>query len=199
MANQNFDQLAWDYLMDSPRDQSVLRNTLVNAGAPVIFPLLRAGLRTTQEFRPLDRSVMDQKSTDAESTWIYQIAEPMLKNIYTIVNAIGQPAYDALCNALWDQDERLKVLAAIVLLQEEQPSPRTVKQAKNTFNMLWENDQSKKYFKQSGIILILNHFLAHAGDSAHQQALRVGASQLNVSVEQAVVMSRNTGLLYLIR
>lgn len=193
------EQIAWDFIMGTPREQETLSYALIKVGAPAIFPLLRAGLQATQEFRPLDRSVMGQKATDAESTWIYQIAEPMLKSIYTIVYAIGQPAYDALCRAMWERDERLKVLAVIVLLQEEQPSPRTVKQAKDTFNMLWENDQSKKYFKQSGIILILNHFLAHAGDSTHQQALRVGASQLNVSVEQAVVMSRNTGLLYLIR
>jgi len=193
------DQIAWDYIMGTPHNQEQSARSLIKVGAPAIFPLLRAGLRTTQEFRPLDRSVMDQKSTDAELAWIYQIAEPMLKSIYTIVNAIGQPAYDALCNALWDQDERLKVLAAIVLLQEEQPSPRTVKQTKDTFNMLWENDQSKKYIKQSAIIFVLSHFLAHSGDPAHQQALRVGASQLKVSEEQAVVMSRNTGLLYLIR
>jgi len=194
------DQIAWDYIMGTPRDQETCSHALIKVGPPAIFPLLRAGLRTTQEFKPLQTSVWEQKATDAESAWIYQIAEPMLKSIYTIVNAIGQPAYDALCRAMWErQDERLKVLAAIVLLQEEQPSSRTVKQVNDTFKMLWENDQSKKYFKQSAIIVILSHFLAHAGDSGHQQALRVGASQLNVSVEQAVVMSRNTGLLYLIR
>jgi len=194
------DQIAWDYIMGTPRDQETFSHALIKVGPPAIFPLLRAGLRTTQEFKPLQTSVWEQKATDAESAWIYQIAEPMLKSIYTIVNAIGQPAYDALCRAMWKrQDERLKVLAAIVLLQEEQPSSRTVKQVNDTFKMLWENDQSKKYVKQSAIIVILSHFLAHAGDSGHQQALRVGASQLNVSVEQAVVMSRNTGLLYLIR
>ena len=199
MAVQNLDQMAWGYLMASSRDQKLYSHELIDAGASVIFPLLHAGLRTTRDFRPSDRSAWDQKATDAESAWIYQIAEPMLKGIYTIMDAIGQPAYDALCRAMWDQDERLKVLAAIVMLMEEQPSPRTVKQVQETCNMLWENDQSKKYFRQSCILIILSYFLAQAGDSVYQQALRDAASQLKMSDKQAIEASRNTGLLYLIR
>lgn len=206
------DQIAWNYLMGSPRDQAVQRDALINAGAATIFLLLRAGLRTTQEFKPVrargdstqnDRkpakSVGYQVVTEPESVWIYQIAEPMLESIYAIVRAIGQPAYDALCRALWEQDERLKVLAAVVLMQERQPTARTIKQVQEAFNTIWLNDSNKKYFKQSFICIILSHFLARTGNSQHQQALREGANELQVSEEHAIEMTRNAGLLYLIR
>lgn len=101
MASQNLDQIAWAYLMSSPHDQTALGTGLVNAGAAAVFPLLRAGLRVAQEFNPLQtRGVNPFDRQAAESTWVYEIAEPILASIHAIVSAIGQSAYDALCRAL---------------------------------------------------------------------------------------------------
>jgi hypothetical protein len=199
MSSQNLDQIAWDYLMGSPRDHDALGSELVNTGAATVFPLLRAGLQTVQDFNPVrTQGVARTDRQAAESIWIYQIAEPLLKSIYTIVNAIGQPAYDALCRALWEQDERFKVLSAIVLLQEKQISSRTAKQVQDAFNSLALNDRTKKYYMESGIFILLSHILAQGGDPKHQQVLREWASNHQMSLEQVLEVSRNTGLKFLL-
>lgn len=200
MSSQNLDQIAWNYLMGSPREHVVLGNTLVNAGATAVFPLLRAGLRVAQEFNPLQTpGVKPLDRQAAESVWLYQIAEPMLKSIYTIVNAIGQPAYDALCRALWDPDDRLKVFAAVVLLQEPQPSLRTAKQVQDAFNRITSKDRSKKYFMESGIFVALSNILALGGDTRHQEVLQDMAVKQNCTPQQLIEATRNTLLVYLIR
>lgn len=198
MSVRKLDQIAWDYLMGSPRDQATWANILVNAGAAAVFPLLHAGLRIARDFNPLQGVVRSDREV-AESTWVYQIAEPMLESICAIVNTVGQPAYDALCRALWEQDERLKVLAALVLLQEGKPSARTTKQVQDAFNIITRNDRDKKYFMQSGIFVILSHVLARGGDPKHQLALQQWATEHQMSVEQVIEASRNSGLIYLIR
>lgn len=200
MSAQNLDQIAWDYLTGSPRDRATLADILVNAGMAAVFPLLRAGSRVVREFNPLQASSvkpLDRQS--AESTWVYKIAEPMLESIDAIVNTIGQPAYDALCRALWEQDERLKVLAAAVLSLKRRPSVRTTKQVQDAFNMIAINDRDKKYFMKSGIFVVLSHILAQGGDPKHQQVLREWAVNHQMSEDQVLEVSRNTLLLYLIR
>ncbi len=200
MSIQNLDQLAWDYLMGSLRDQVALSNTLVNVGAAAVFPLLRAGLRVAQEFNPLETpGVKRLDRQTAEQVWIYEIAEPMLRSIYTVISAIGQPAYDALCRALWDPDERLKVFAAVALLQDPHPSSRTARQVQDAFNQITSKDRGKKYFMQSGIFIVLSHILAQGGDAKHQQALREWAADHQMNEDQVLEVSRNTLLLYLIR
>lgn len=199
-VSQSLDQIAWDYLTGSPRDQIVLRNTLVNAGAAAVFLLLRAGLRIAQEFNPLRTpAVKPIDRQAAERTWLYNIAEPMLESTYAVISTIGQPAYDALCRALWERDERLKVLAAAVLSLERQPSVRTTKQVQDAFNMIAVNDHDKKYFMKSGIFMALSHILAQGGDPKHQQVLREWAVNHQMSEDQVLEASCNTLLLYLIR
>lgn len=200
MASQNLNQIAWDYLMSSPHDQLALGTILVNAGAAAVFPLLRAGLRAVREFNPLRTpgvKPLDRQS--AESTWVYEIAEPILASIHAIVGAIGQSAYDALCRALWEEDERLKAFAAIVLMQEPCPTSRTTKQVEEAFYQITSNDRNKRYFMQSGIFMALSHILAQGGDAKHHQVLREWAAAHQMSEEQVLETSRNTLLLYLIR
>ena len=200
MAGQNLDQIAWDYLMSSPRDQMALGTILVDTGARAVFSLLRAGLRAVREFNPLQtKGVKPLDRQSAELTWIYHIAEPMLESIHAIVSDVGQPAYDALCRALWEEDEQIKVFAAIVLLQEPHPTSRTTKQVEEAFYQITSNDRNKGYFMQSGILIALSHILAQGGDARHQQALREWAADHQLSEEQDLEISRNTLLLYLIR
>jgi hypothetical protein len=86
-----------------------------------------------------------------------------------------------------------------VLLLERQPTARTTKQVQDAFNRIALNDRNEKYFMQSGIIVILSHLLARGGDPKHQQALQDWAKEYQTSEEQVIEVSRNTGLLYLIR
>lgn len=200
MATQSLDQVAWDYIMASPRDQVLHSRVLINAGATAVFPLLRAGLRTVQDFNPLHTQGGARPDRQAaESIWIYQIAEPTLKSIYMIMKAIGQPAYDALCRALWDSDDRLKVYAAVILLQEPHPTSRTAKQVQDAFNGITSRDRNKKYFMESGIFIALSNILALSGDTRHQKLLEDTAAEQSHIVEQALETTRNTLLLYLIR
>lgn len=200
MAIQNLDQIAWDYLMGSPRDQATLGKVLVNAGTAAVFPLLRAGLRVAREFNPLQtKGVKPLDRQLAELTWIYRIAKPMLESIHTIVSDIGQPAYDALCRALWEKDEQIKVFAAIVLLQEPYPTSRTTKQVEEAFYQITSNDHNKRYFIQSGIFMALSHILARGGSNRHQQVLQKLADDNEMSEEEFIELVRNTLLLYLIR
>jgi len=201
MENQNLDQVAWDYLLGSPRDQEVARHVLINAGAAAIFPLVRAGLRTAKEFNPLQtRSVMANNDRQgAETLWIRGIAEPMLDNIYAVVTAIGQPAYDALCRALWEQDGKLKVLAAVVLLHGKQLTERTIKQVQDAINRNAPVNRNKEYLVQTRIFILLSNALALNGDPKHQQLLQHMMKESQLSIEETIERTRNTGLLYLIR
>ncbi|MEM4203885.1 MAG: hypothetical protein QXS54_07435 [Candidatus Methanomethylicaceae archaeon] len=200
MSGQNLDQIAWDYLMGSPRNREVCGTMLVHAGAAAVFPLLRAGVQVVHEFNPLrTRGVKPLDRQAAESTWIFDIAKPMLADIYAIVSAIGQPAYDALCRALWTQDEHLKILVTAVLMQELYPTPRTTQQIREAFYQIISNDRDKRYFRESGIAIALSHILAQGGDAKHQQVLREWAASHQMSEEQVLEASRNTLLLYLIR
>lgn len=137
MAAQSLDKTAWDYLMSSPSDQLSLRNTLINAGMNSIIPLLHAGVRALREFNPL--KTRDVKHFDyqvAENIWIFEIAEPVLASVRVVVDAIGQPAYDSLCRVFWDNNEHLKVFAAIILIQASRPSPRTIEHIRKALNYI---------------------------------------------------------------
>lgn len=141
MAAQNLDEAAWDYLMSSPSDQLSLRNTLINAGMNSIIPLLHAGVRALREFNPLKtRGVKRFDYQVAENIWIFAIAEPVLESVRVVVDAIGQPAYDSLCRVFWDNNEHLKVFAAIILIQASIQasclSPRTIEHVRKALNYI---------------------------------------------------------------
>ena len=195
MSDRNLDQLAWDYLMASPREQGQLSQLLIEKGAPSVFPLLRAGLRTIQEFPPARTSDADS----ARTAWIYQIAVPMLESIHQIVKSIGQSGYDALCRALWDQNERLKMLSATILLQEPNLSSRSHKQIEEVFYETTSKELSKKAFGRDAFAIALSNTLARGGSAQHLKLLQEMAKEYTYTFEQVIETTRNTLLLYLLQ
>ena len=191
MAIVYLDDVAWRYLMGSFSEREEHGPTLIHAGAPAIFPLLRAGVRDAKEGYP---SRMDRKT--AEMIWVDTTVEPMLNDIYAIVQAVGQPAYDTLCRAFWQEDENLKVLAALVLLKEQDPGSRTTKQIHKAFIHIASNDRDKKQFRQSGVFIILSYILARGSDPEHQQLLQGLIAKHPTDVEEVI---RNRSLLFLVR
>jgi hypothetical protein len=188
----------------------------------VIFPLLRAGLRVAQEFNPLQvRSVANFDRQAAGAAWVHNIAEPMLESIYAVVRAIGQPAYDALCRALWEPDDRFKLLACLVLFQETHPSRRTLRGIQDwwavkvgvdlatldhlsvavlyrALNAQRDSDADKPYFRHGGAVMMLSILCARGGDPRFQQLQSDFYRDLGVTVAKGDERSRNTGLLFLV-
>lgn len=223
MFNENIDQSAWDYLMASPRNQAARSRTLANTGPVVIFPLLRAGLRVAQEFNPLQvHGVANFDRQAAEGSWVHGIANPMLESIYAVVHAIGQPAYDALCRALWEPDDRFKLLACLILLQEQHPSRRMLRGIQDwwtlnigvdlatldhlsvdvlyrTLKAQRASDAEKRYFRDGGAVMMLCTLLARGGDPRFQQLQSDFYRNIGVSVAAGDERTRNTGLLFLVR
>jgi hypothetical protein len=209
--------------MGSPRDQAVLGNILLKAGAAAIFPLLRAGLRIVREFNPLrTKGVIPNDHQAAELVWIYKIAEPMLESIGVLVKMIGQPAYDELCRALWELNEHFKLLACLVLFQELHPSRRTLRGIRDwwvvnvgvdlstldhlsvqvlytTLNVQRQSDSDKPYFRDGGAVMMLNTLLARGGDPRFQQLQGDFYRDAGISVAEGDERTRNTGLLFLAR
>lgn len=224
MSRENLDQLAWAYLMASSRDQPSLGEILIGNGGRAVFPLLRAGLRTAQEFNPLQaRSVMANSDRDAaESLWVNAIAEPMLKSIFTIVRQIGQSAFDALVRALWEPDEHFKLLACVVLFQAQQPSQRTVRGIRDwwainvgidletlddlTLPILMKaleaqpvQESEKRYFRDGGGVMILTILLGRGGDPKFANLQSEFYGSQGFSMAHGDERTRNTALLYMIR
>jgi hypothetical protein len=200
MSIQNLDQLAWDYLMSSPRDQAALGSMLVSAGAAAVFPLLRAALQTAREFSPLrTQGVAHPDREAAESVWIYQIAEPMLKSIYTIMNAIGQPAYDALCRALWESDFRMRVWAGLVLFQDKHPNSRTTHALKDAFDHIGRDEGLSKANIESGLMIMLSVLMARGGDSRVQSTVTDFIRQNAANERDFDAITENTAFKYLLR
>lgn len=155
MAAQNLGKAAWDYLMSSPSDQLPLRDTLINAGVSSVIPLLHAGVRALQEFNPLKtRGVKPFDYQVAENVWIYEIAEPVLAGVQVVVNAIGQPAYDSLCRVFWGNNEHFKIFAALILIQTQRPSRRTIEHIRETLSYISSNNNKKDKYKNFTIALL---------------------------------------------
>jgi hypothetical protein len=194
MATQTLDRVAWDYMMVSPRDREQYYRLLIDSGATSILPLVHAGLRTIQEFPPA--RIQDHQAS--RTAWIHSIAVPMLENIYAVVTSIGQPGYDALCRALWNQDARVKLLAAVSLLQEPRPNLRTTKQVEEVLNEMTSRGINKKAPFEHQIIMALSNILAQGGYEQHIRILKEMGKEHNYSFEQVIETTRNTLLLSLI-
>ena len=223
MSSENLDQLAWDYLMGSPRDQAESGHILAYTGAAAIFPLLRAGLRALQEFNPLRTpGVANPDHQVAESTWVYQIAEPTLESMYAVVNQIGQPASDALCRALWEPGELFKLMACLILFNVPHPNRRTVRGIRDwwavnvgvdlqtldqlTIPTLFRaldaqtaDESDQRYFRDGGAVMMLSTLLARGGDPRFQELQRDFYRESDVSLAEGDERTRNTALLYLVR
>jgi hypothetical protein len=198
--NQDIDEASWKYLIGTSSEQDAQSRILVRMGAKAIYSLLGAGLRVAQDFKPpILRGDENFDFKIVISAWIRDIGEPILKSIHTIVKLIGQPADDSLCRVLWEQDEKLQLLAALILLQERQPTKRTAKLTLDAFQKIVSNDSSNRNLRQSCILLTLSQVLAQAGYPDHQQSLQKLASEYHMNVDQTLEATSNAGLIYLTR
>ncbi len=200
----NLDQLAWDYIQAPTLYRSEQREALIRSGAAAVYPLLRAGLRSIAEFKTdyfIPSVEMSKQSEFGEGFayhfWLEMKKDFVREHIYDIVAAMGQPAMDALCRALWESDEGIQVLAALTLFEEEKPSSRTVKGVKDAFKALMDN-WPKKFLLDSNVIALLYMVLARGGDDESERFVTDFIAKRDMSVEEYVEKSRNTSLVYLL-
>jgi hypothetical protein len=168
----SLEELAWNCL-DAPGLELAPTQSaaLISAGANSVFPLLRSGLRWIAQYgEERARDFIEvNKDSSAGAVFAALLLHSttdiiILGRINNIVRAVGQPAADALCRALWERDERMQLLAALLLSEEEHPSQRTLKGVEDTLKTLGIRPK-----EGSGVLLfrLLLSVLASGGDTRY--------------------------------
>ncbi len=199
----SLDQVAWTYLMTYPPEKEQHAQALIQHGATAVFPLLRGAVRATVEFNPRTisqdraRGVVDWEA--AETVWINNIGLDLIQSVYDIVTRIGQPAQDALCRALWESDERMRIWASLILLQDKHPNSRTTRAVRDVSDHLGRNEGSSESLIESGLMVMLTVLIARGGDTRVQSIVADFIRQNAANERDFDAITENTGLKYLLR
>jgi hypothetical protein len=205
MNNQSIlDRTAWDYLNAPTLYRDELTSSLINAGAESIFPLLRAGLKRIYEtsktyFKPIREKAKKSRFGEQFAYAAYTSSvERVVTDIYAVANSIQQPAMDALCRALYDKSDDMRLLASLVLAADPSPNNRTGKLVDDAFRTIGSNEKNKEYVRKGGIIMVLLSVLGRIGSAAHVELIEKVIAEENISQERFDEKSRNTVIYYLL-
>lgn len=193
--------LSRKYLLSRPEDRNTEKRDLILYNSQSVFPLLKETVRLCKEFNPLPKLRSVNSSYIMENVprnlWVAYVLDPAITDTYQVIKTGGESCDDALVRALWDQDDLLKLIATLILMEIPSPSRKLVEQLLRTNEQLKIIDKSKPYYMKSAFPIALLFVLYQGGFSPAIEFINNLNMKERKSYEEQKVTLRNTVINYL--
>lgn len=185
----DFEQTAYDFLEAGTNYQAPLRNTLVQAGARAVLPLLRAGIRRAQSvgemYAPLLRTT---ELGDARSTFLFagfDVSTSAIANdINSVCREIGQAGMTELSAALTNSELKIAFLSALVLLAQQGYTWQTMRKIADAYEFFESESKRRARSEEYRMLELLIILYSQEGIPQANEMISRAAMKEGVTAQQ---------------